>query len=36
MMKWYNANQTGGVPGNLPDPYYWVPILKAHPRFIHG
>ena len=22
-MTFYNANQTGGVPGNLPAPYYW-------------
>ena len=27
-MKWYNGNQTGGVPGNLPDPYYWVRISQ--------
>ncbi|KAL1614922.1 hypothetical protein SLS54_009371 [Diplodia seriata] len=23
MMKWYTGNNTGDVPGNLPDPYYW-------------
>ncbi|KAK8212915.1 hypothetical protein M8818_003080 [Zalaria obscura] len=23
MMKYYNGNQTGGIPGLLPGPYYW-------------
>jgi mannan endo-1,6-alpha-mannosidase len=23
MMLNYTGNQTGGIPGNLPDPYYW-------------
>ncbi|TVY58987.1 Mannan endo-1,6-alpha-mannosidase DCW1 [Lachnellula suecica] len=23
MMKYYTGNDTGGTPGNLPDPYYW-------------
>ncbi|KAI9817423.1 MAG: hydrolase 76 protein [Pycnora praestabilis] len=23
MMKYYNGNVTGGIPGNLPQPYYW-------------
>jgi mannan endo-1,6-alpha-mannosidase len=23
MMSYYTGNQTGGVPGNLPQPYYW-------------
>lgn len=23
MMAYYNGNQTGGIPGNLPPPYYW-------------
>lgn len=23
MMKYYDGNQTGRIPGNLPDPYYW-------------
>lgn len=23
LMKWYTGNNTGDVPGNLPDPYYW-------------
>ena len=23
MMKYYTGNNTGDVPGNLPDPYYW-------------
>ncbi|KAB2575306.1 putative glycosyl hydrolase family 76 protein [Lasiodiplodia theobromae] len=23
MMSWYTGNNTGDVPGNLPDPYYW-------------
>lgn len=23
MMESYSGNQTGGVPGNLPEPYYW-------------
>ena len=23
MMTYYSGNQTGDVPGNLPDPYYW-------------
>jgi len=23
MMTYYTGNQTGGVPGNLPNPYYW-------------
>jgi mannan endo-1,6-alpha-mannosidase len=23
MMSYYNGNQTGGIPGNLPLPYYW-------------
>jgi mannan endo-1,6-alpha-mannosidase len=23
MMKYYNGNQTGQTPGNLPQPYYW-------------
>ncbi|KAI6708730.1 hypothetical protein B2J93_1293 [Marssonina coronariae] len=23
MMTYYNGNQTGGTPGNLPPPYYW-------------
>ncbi|KAK6390095.1 hypothetical protein LTR65_005908 [Meristemomyces frigidus] len=22
-MKYYSGNETGGTPGNLPDPYYW-------------
>ena len=22
-MKYYTGNNTGDVPGNLPDPYYW-------------
>ncbi len=22
-MVYYNGNQTGGIPGNLPPPYYW-------------
>lgn len=29
LMKYYTGNNTGDVPGNLPDPYYWyVPILN--------
>jgi mannan endo-1,6-alpha-mannosidase len=23
MVQYYNGNQTGGIPGNLPAPYYW-------------
>ncbi|KAI7784412.1 glycosyl hydrolase family 76 [Diaporthe eres] len=23
MLQWYTGNNTGDVPGNLPDPYYW-------------
>lgn len=23
MMSYYTGNNTGDVPGNLPDPYYW-------------
>ena len=23
MMKYYTGNETGGTPGNLPDPYFW-------------
>jgi mannan endo-1,6-alpha-mannosidase len=23
MMSYYTGNQTGGIPGNLPQPYYW-------------
>ena len=23
MMKYYKGNETGGIPGNLPDPYFW-------------
>jgi hypothetical protein len=23
MMSYYNGNLTGGIPGNLPNPYYW-------------
>lgn len=23
MMTYYNGNKTGGIPGNLPPPYYW-------------
>ena len=23
MMQWYTGNQTGGIPGILPAPYYW-------------
>lgn len=23
LMKYYTGNNTGDVPGNLPDPYYW-------------
>ena len=23
MMKYYTGNETGGIPGNLPAPYYW-------------
>ncbi|KAL8679841.1 MAG: hypothetical protein Q9186_003907 [Xanthomendoza sp. 1 TL-2023] len=23
MIKYYDGNQTGRIPGNLPDPYYW-------------
>lgn len=23
LMAWYTGNNTGDVPGNLPDPYYW-------------
>jgi mannan endo-1,6-alpha-mannosidase len=23
MVRYYTGNNTGNVPGNLPDPYYW-------------
>lgn len=23
MMKWYTGNETGGIPGLLPGPFYW-------------
>jgi mannan endo-1,6-alpha-mannosidase len=23
MLQYYTGNETGDVPGNLPDPYYW-------------
>lgn len=23
MMQYYTGNETGDVPGNLPDPYFW-------------
>ena len=23
MMKYYTGNNTGDIPGNLPNPYYW-------------
>lgn len=31
MMTYYTGNETGDVPGNLPDPYYWVTTPFSFP-----